>query len=89
MARQQNQADADRTSAQRRVQAQKNAPESKRTGVPGYLKEVRDELDKVNWPTRSTVVNYSSVVLVTLVILIGLIFLFNLVFSQAVLYLFG
>ncbi len=89
MSRQQGQAEAERGSTQKRVQAQKNVPESKRTTLRGYLGEVRDELGKVNWPNRQTVVNYSMVVLVTLVILIGLIFLLNLAFSRAVLFLFG
>lgn len=89
MARQQGQAETERASVQKRMQAQKNQPESRRLTPRSYLREVKDELEKVNWPNRKTVVNYSSVVLVTLVVLISLIFLLNLVFSRAVLFLFG
>ena len=89
MSRQQGQAEAERGTTQKRVQAQKNVPESQRTTLRGYIGEVRDELGKVNWPNRHAVVNYSMVVLVTLVVLIGLIFVLNLAFSRAVLFLFG
>ena len=89
MARQQGQAENERGSVQKRVQAQKSQPESRRLTPRAYIGEVRDELLKVNWPSRKTVVNYSSVVLVTLIVLISLIFLLNLVFSRAVLFLFG
>ena len=34
-----------------------------------FLREVRGELRKVVWPTRSEVINYSIIVLVCLIIL--------------------
>ena len=89
MARQQGQAENERANVQKRVQAQRNQPEGHRLTPRAYLGEVRDELQKVNWPNRKMVVNYSTVVLVTLLVLISLIFLLNLVFSRAVLFLFG
>lgn len=89
MARQQGQGETERASMQKRMVAQKNQPDSRKLTVKSYFREVRDELEKVNWPSRKTVVNYSAVVLVTLVVLISLIFLLNLVFSRAVLFLFG
>jgi preprotein translocase subunit SecE len=64
-------------------------PESRRVTPRGYLKEVGEELSKVNWPSRKVVVNYSTVVFVTLTLLIALIFGLNFVFSKAVLFLFG
>ena len=89
MARQQGQGEQERPSMQKRMNSQKNQPESRKMTVKSYVKEVRDELEKVNWPNRKTVVNYSTVVLMTLIVLISLIFLLNLGFSRAVLFLFG
>ena len=40
-----------------------------RTAPRQFLREVRGELRKVVWPTRSEVINYSIIVLVCLVIL--------------------
>ena len=39
-----------------------------RTGPVQFLREVRGELRKVAWPTRSEVINYSIIVLVAVVI---------------------
>ena len=44
---------------------------------------MRSELRQVAWPTRSEVVNSSTVVLGTLVFMVGLIFLLNYAFSHA------
>ncbi|CAG4932904.1 unnamed protein product, partial [Acidithrix sp. C25] len=89
MARQQSQSEAERANAPKKVISQKNQPESKRLTPKIYLREVRDELKKVTWPTRKTVINYSTVVFITLTFLIALIFVLNLAFSKAVLFLFG
>src|SRR5918999_5208213 len=40
-----------------------------RTGPLQFLREVRGELRKVVWPTRSEVINYSIIVLVCLIVL--------------------
>ena len=53
----------------------------KRTTPFGYLKEIRTELRKVSWPTRSEVRNYSTVVLVTLLVMLALIFALDYGFS--------
>ncbi len=53
-----------------------------------FLRDVRAELRKVAWPSRSEVANLSMVVLVTLILLISLIFVLDLAFAKAVLYLF-
>jgi preprotein translocase subunit SecE len=53
-----------------------------------FLREVRNELRQVAWPTRSELVNYTTVVLTVLVVMILLIFLLNYGFGKAVLYLF-
>ena len=52
------------------------------------LKEVRAELRKVAWPTRTETINYSIIVAVALVIMTVFIFGVDWVFSEAVLKLF-
>ncbi|MHB1487655.1 MAG: preprotein translocase subunit SecE [Acidimicrobiales bacterium] len=63
-------------------------PPSQRTSPAQFLREVRGELRKVAWPSRSEVINYSSVVLITLVLLVSFIFVLNFAFAKAVLFLF-
>jgi len=58
------------------------------TAPARILREVRDEIRQVAWPTRSELVNYTAVVLTTLVIMISLIFLLNYAFGKLVLFLF-
>ena len=59
-----------------------------RTGPVQFSKEVRSELRKVSWPTRTEVINYSIVVLITVVILTLFIGAIDWVFSTLVLELF-
>jgi preprotein translocase subunit SecE len=61
---------------------------SQRTSPTVFLREVRAELRKVAWPSRSEVINYSTVVLITLVVLISLIFVLDYAFAKSVLFLF-
>jgi len=61
----------------------------RRTTPAQFLREVRNELRRVAWPSRADVVNYSTVVLVTLVVLVSFIFLLNYLFSKAILFLFN
>ena len=61
----------------------------RRTTPAEFLREVRNELRRVAWPSRPEVINYSTVVLVTLVILVSMIFVLNYLFSKAVLFLFN
>ena len=56
-----------------------------RTTPMQFVREVRTELRKVAWPTRSEVINYSIIVLVTVVILTTLIALLDIAFSEWVL----
>jgi preprotein translocase subunit SecE len=65
-------------------------PEEKegRTGPRQFLKEVRGELRKVAWPTRSEVVNYSIIVLVAIVVLTTFIAVVDFFASEFVLNLF-
>jgi preprotein translocase subunit SecE len=53
------------------------------------MHEVRGELRKVAWPTRSETINYSIIVLVAIIVMTTLIFAVDWVFSQAVLKLFN
>lgn len=61
---------------------------SRRTGSRQFLKEVRQELRKVIWPTRSELVTYTIVVLVTVVVLTTFVFGLDVLFSRVVLDLF-
>lgn len=65
-------------------------PKSKddRVGTRQFLREVRQELRKVAWPTRSETTNYSVIVVVALVMMTVLIFLLDWVFARGVLNLF-
>jgi preprotein translocase subunit SecE len=61
----------------------------KRTPARQFLKEVRQELRKVDWPTREETMSYSIVVLVTVIILTTFVFFVDLGFSKAIVNLFG
>jgi preprotein translocase subunit SecE len=73
--------------SQKRQPQPRTAP-ANRTKPMQFLREVRIELKKVAWPTRTEVLNYSTVVLVTLILLIGLILGLDYMFSKSVLFLF-
>ena len=69
--------------------AARTAPATKeRTSPAAFVKDVRGELRRVAWPTRSEVVHYSAVVLFTLVVLMLVIFALDFVFAKSVLFLF-
>ncbi|MCQ3813745.1 MAG: preprotein translocase subunit SecE [Acidimicrobiia bacterium] len=70
-----------------RKQPSAGAPQE-RTGFVQFLREVRNELRKVAWPSRSETVNYSIVVLVTVIILGALIYGLDWMFSVLILDLF-
>lgn len=59
-----------------------------RTKPMVFLREVRGELRRVAWPTRSEVINYSTVVLITLIVLIAAIFVLDFAFARSILFLF-
>ena len=60
-----------------------------RTGPLEFGREVRSELRKVAWPTRSETINYSIITIVTLIVFTLVIFGIDWVFSEAVLKLFN
>jgi preprotein translocase subunit SecE len=72
--------------AARRAQMQEKR---KRTSTRQFLKEVRLELKKVDWPSRQELVSYSVVVLVTVVVVTSIVAAFDSVFSQLMLKLMG
>jgi preprotein translocase subunit SecE len=57
----------------------------KRTGARQFLKEVRLELKKVDWPSRRELVSYTIVVLATLVVTTLYVAGLDFVFSKAIL----
>ena len=63
-------------------------PAKERIGAGEYIRQVRAELRKVAWPTRSEVINYSIIVLLALLFLTALIFALDYAFGKAVIYLF-
>ena len=50
-----------------------------------YVREVRQELGRVLWPTRREVINYTIVVIVTLIIVTGLVSLLDFLFAEGLL----
>jgi preprotein translocase subunit SecE len=66
----------------------KPAAREGRTGPLQFLREVRVELRKVAWPSRSETINYSIIVLITVVVLTTYIGLLDVFFGEAVFKLF-
>ena len=64
-------------------------PKEQRTSPRQFAHEVRGELRKVAWPTRSETLNYSLIVVIALVVFTLLIFGIDWVFSELVLRLFN
>jgi preprotein translocase subunit SecE len=57
----------------------------KRTSSRQFLKEVRAELRKVDWPTRTELIAYTVVVLVTVIVVTSYVFGLDLAFSKLIL----
>jgi preprotein translocase subunit SecE len=97
MMQRQGQMEADGSPATRRApagtqtrdpRAKKGPSGRKRTTPVQFVREVRDEMRQVAWPSRSELINYTSVVLTTLIIMISLIFVLNLAFGKLITLLF-
>ena len=73
---------AQTSAAARRAQLQQK---KERTGARQFLKEVRQELRKVIWPTKQELMTYTIVVLVTVVVMTSYVFGLDVVFSRFVL----
>jgi preprotein translocase subunit SecE len=80
--------DGEPVAARRRQAPPMPREKEERTTPRQFLREVRGELRKVAWPTRSEVINYSIIVLVTVVILTTLIAALDYAVGEAVLKLF-
>ena len=76
------------TPAQRRPQPGQQE-RRKRTPPRQFLKEVRQELKKVNWPTRKELWSYFTVVLVSVVVLTIYVAALDYGVAKAVLKIFG
>jgi preprotein translocase subunit SecE len=76
---------------ERRRQQPAPRPEAreKRTGPREFVKEVRAELRKVAWPTKSETINYSIIVLVAIVILTAFVGALDYFFGEFVLRLYN
>ena len=90
MMQRQGQVDADGSPVMRKETPSRPAqrPTKERVGAAEVTRQVRAELRKVAWPTRSEVINYSILVLIALLILTGLIFALDYAFGKAVIFLF-
>jgi len=71
---------------QRRPVAPSSERRKPRVKTREFLKQVRAELRKVNWPTRHEVVGYTVVVLVTVTVLTAFVFGLDLLFSKTLLH---
>jgi preprotein translocase subunit SecE len=63
---------------------QRPVPPAERVGPRQYISEVNAELRRVNWPTRSEVINYTIVVLITMTVVTALIAALDFVFGEGV-----
>jgi preprotein translocase subunit SecE len=75
------------TKAQRAQKGRQQGGRKRSTPIE-FVREVRDEMRQVAWPSREELINYTSVVLTTLLIMIGLIFVLNLAFGKLITLLF-
>ena len=87
MLQRQGEVDADGEPIRQRRQ-QQNRQSEERTGVVQFCREVRAELRKVAWPSRSETGNYTTVVIVTIIAITAIVAGLDWVFSQSVLELF-
>jgi preprotein translocase subunit SecE len=79
-----------RQATQPRRPQQRPTPErKKRAGPRQFLREVRQELNKVAWPSRRELALYTLVVLVSVVVLTSYVFGLDFVIARAVLSVFG
>ena len=83
--RQQKAAGLDRRSAPQQTTKRAAVQEKrKRAGVRQFLREVRLELKKVDWPTRKELITYTVVVLVTITVLTSFVFAIDWVFAKLI-----
>ena len=79
-----------RQATQPRRPQQRPTPERKqRAGPRQFLREVRQELNKVAWPSRRELALYTMVVLTSVVVLTSYVFGLDFLIARAVLSVFG
>ena len=83
MLQKQGQIDAEGNAIAKPREPRASAP-GERVGPAQYVREVRSELRRVNWPTRREVINYTIVVTITLVVLTAFIAGLDYVFGDGV-----
>lgn len=59
-------------------------PAKRRTSPLKFLREVRSELSRVSWPTRSELLSSTIMVIVAVLIITGVVYIFDLVFARLV-----
>jgi preprotein translocase subunit SecE len=64
------------------------APGTERTSPRQFFSEVRGELRRVAWPTRSEVINSTIIVLIAVVVMTSLIFGADYLWAKSVLFLY-
>ena len=87
MLQRQGEVDADGEPIRQRRQQQQR-PAEERTGIAQFSREVRAELRKVAWPSRSETGNYTTVVIITILAITAVVAGLDWIFSQSVLELF-
>ena len=88
MLQRQGEGDADGEPIRQRRQQQQQRPAEERTGVVQFGREVRAELRKVAWPSRSETGNYTTVVIITIIVITLVVASLDWIFSGSVLELF-
>ena len=88
MLQRQGEVDAEGEPVRERRQPQQASHNEARAGFPHFAREVRSELRKVVWPTRSETTNYTVVVVITIVAITAIVAGLDWLFSQSVLELF-
>lgn len=66
-----------------RKKPQPGAPVKKRTSPGQFLKEVRAELKKIAWPSRTELIQSTVMVLVILTSITAVIYFLDIIFAQA------
>ncbi len=85
MLQKQGQIDADGNAIATRRDGRPQGAPPERIGPAQYVREVRSELRRVNWPSRREVINYTIVVMITLITLTAFIAGLDYVFGEGIL----
>ena len=81
-------ADEDGSPVANKREAPRQTPKGKRASPAQFMREMRGELRRVNWPGRREVVKYSIIVLVTVVALTSFVGGLDYGFAESILRLF-